>query len=544
MNKEKISLQEIVDLVASSASISKRAAEEFLKVLFSSIEEALLAGEVVKIKNFGTFKLQWNEPRKSVNIQTGEEILLAGYNKVSFTPDAILKDLVNEPFAHLKPVQLEDRDGEMIEDDQTDVALDPLRIFTEQASEIKGLISEIQALSSNKLQNNHEDKSLISNANSDEIESIQLEENDSDEINPEHVNESELVKELEHIKELERVKELEIAKELELANGIEHVKELELAIEFEQNKQLELAKELERVKELERIKELERAKALELAKELDQVKELELAIQLEQAKENELSKVLEQAKELAQAKEQELAKELNKANELEINRLMDKSSVLEKVFEVPFTQSRVTSTSDFKESNANFEPIEDNSTNPFLENAKSRRKSKSWLWIPIALLLLIVSGLTIYLFYTPANNLLKSTFSNWFKPDSNQISETVIVPKDLISADSANFADSLNSKKPVDSLQILFDTPRVYPEFIAMERIHRGSRLTRMAKRYYGTSDFWVYIYEANMNRLHNPDKIPTGTLIHIPKVDPRLIDATNPRCINKARELHDLYVK
>ena len=82
MIKEKISSQEIIDLVASKASVSKRAAEEFLKVMIATVEEALLGGDVVKIKNFGTFKLQWNESRKSVNVQTGEEItLLAGYRE-------------------------------------------------------------------------------------------------------------------------------------------------------------------------------------------------------------------------------------------------------------------------------------------------------------------------------------------------------------------------------------------------------------------------------------------------------------------------------
>jgi nucleoid DNA-binding protein len=121
-------------------------AEDFLKAMISSVEEALLSGEVVKIKNFGTFKLQWNEPRKSVNVQTGEEILLSGYHKVVFTPDAILRDAVNEPFAHLTPVELESENPEPIQE-STEVDLDPLRIFTDQATEIKDLINEIQALS-------------------------------------------------------------------------------------------------------------------------------------------------------------------------------------------------------------------------------------------------------------------------------------------------------------------------------------------------------------------------------------------------------------
>ena len=145
MIKDKISTQEIIDLVASKASVSKRSAEEFLKVMIASIEEALVAGEVVKIKNFGTFKLLWNEPRKSVNIQSKEEIMLAGYYKASFTPDLILRNLVNEPFAHLEPVELNDNSEETIQED-VEIAMDPLRVFTEQASEIKDLISEIQAL--------------------------------------------------------------------------------------------------------------------------------------------------------------------------------------------------------------------------------------------------------------------------------------------------------------------------------------------------------------------------------------------------------------
>jgi hypothetical protein len=99
-------------------------------------------------------------------------------------------------------------------------------------------------------------------------------------------------------------------------------------------------------------------------------------------------------------------------------------------------------------------------------------------------------------------------------------------------------------QEPVDSLQLLFDNPRVYTEFIASEQINAGSRLTIMSKKYYGTKDFWVYIYEANKERIQNPDNIEMGTLIRIPKVDPRLIDASNPRCIQKALELHDEYVK
>ena len=83
----------------------------------------------------------------------------------------------------------------------------------------------------------------------------------------------------------------------------------------------------------------------------------------------------------------------------------------------------------------------------------------------------------------------------------------------------------------------------MYNDFIASERTKAGSRLTIMSKRYYGNKDFWVYIYEANKDKIMNPDNIAVGTLIKIPKLDPRLIDATNPRCLEKARQLHDIYI-
>ncbi len=131
-----------------------------------------------------------------------------------------------------------------------------------------------------------------------------------------------------------------------------------------------------------------------------------------------------------------------------------------------------------------------------------------------------------------------NTVSGWFTPKKEvTTAESVVVPEIEEMTDSV-------AEQPLDSLQILFDTPRVYTEFIASERITSGSRLALISKRYFGHRDFWVYIYEANKERIPNPNEVAIGTLIRIPKIDARLIDANNPRCIEKAKELHDLYVK
>ena len=136
---------------------------------------------------------------------------------------------------------------------------------------------------------------------------------------------------------------------------------------------------------------------------------------------------------------------------------------------------------------------------------------------------------------------MRNTISGWFSPKPKKVAEpeTVVIPKDTTAMDTIpeNIA-------PVDSLQLLFDNPRVYTEYLGTERIHDGSRLTTMSKRYYGSKDFWVYIFEANRENISDPDHIAVGTIIKIPKLDSRLIDVSNERCIQKAKELHDIYVK
>jgi nucleoid DNA-binding protein/nucleoid-associated protein YgaU len=140
MTNDKINIQEIVDLISARLSISKKLIEEFFRVLLPIIEDTLKAGEPVKIKNFGTLKIQWNNPRKSINVNTGEEIIIEGYNKIVFVPEESLKELVNEPLAHLFPIELDETQTEQIPENS------PLRIINEQALEIKNILSEINQL--------------------------------------------------------------------------------------------------------------------------------------------------------------------------------------------------------------------------------------------------------------------------------------------------------------------------------------------------------------------------------------------------------------
>ena len=111
---EKITLQDLINLFSEKQGINKKDAEVFVRTMFELIEEALATEKYVKIRGFGTFKLTEVDSRESVNVNTGERIEIQGHTKISFTPDATMKDLINKPFSHFETVIL--NEGVELED--------------------------------------------------------------------------------------------------------------------------------------------------------------------------------------------------------------------------------------------------------------------------------------------------------------------------------------------------------------------------------------------------------------------------------------------
>jgi nucleoid DNA-binding protein len=351
MSKEKLHTADIAGQLAASLSLNKRVTEDFMKTLIATIEENLLAKDTVKLKGFGTFKLQWNDPRKSVDVNTGDEIIIEGYYKAVFTPDADFKELVNEPYAHLDPILLDDN-VEMSKDNKTedqsvDEATVPLKLFNEQATEIKDILSEINALNGNKEENKKEEEAVV----------------------------------------------------------------------------------------------------------------------------------------------------------------LSEQTI-----------------------------VSDNTT-----MLKTKKKG-------LSVLLMFVVGVIIggALFYMLSYYDLLPELS--VKVDINLPDEPVVETPDAVVmslSDSAQVdTEDVIVMPPVDSLQLLFDEQRVYTEFIATEKVKSGSRLTVISLRHYGVKEFWVYIFEANRDKFSSPDQIVPGTILKIPALNPVLADKDNPRCMDYALKLHDLYLK
>ena len=116
---EKITLQDLVELLSEKNDMTKKNADAFLRCMFDLIEEALTNEKYVKIKGLGTFKLTEVDSRESMNVNTGERIEIQGHTKISFTPDTTMKELINKPFSHFETVIL--NDGVELEDTPFDV---------------------------------------------------------------------------------------------------------------------------------------------------------------------------------------------------------------------------------------------------------------------------------------------------------------------------------------------------------------------------------------------------------------------------------------
>lgn len=114
MNERK-TLQDIINSVAEKHGMEKKDAELFVKGVFDLIEESLATENYVKVKGLGTFKLIEVDSRESVDVNTGIRIEIKGHRKVSFQPDAALKELINRPFSHFEIVQL--NENTVIEDE-------------------------------------------------------------------------------------------------------------------------------------------------------------------------------------------------------------------------------------------------------------------------------------------------------------------------------------------------------------------------------------------------------------------------------------------
>ena len=104
----KTAIQMITSALAKQYKLSVADATAFVDAIFTIVSSELKNGRQVKNKGLGTFKVQSVKPRESVNVNTGERVLIKGHDKITFTPDTAMKELVNKPFSQFETVVIND----------------------------------------------------------------------------------------------------------------------------------------------------------------------------------------------------------------------------------------------------------------------------------------------------------------------------------------------------------------------------------------------------------------------------------------------------
>ena len=154
----KNSLNVLGKKLAEKTGLSQQEAELFIKKMFDVVNEGLQDDKQVKVKWLGTFKVTSVKDRESVDVNTGERIVIDGRDKISFTPDNILKEIVNKPFAQFETVVVNDgvefdeidkkfeAEEQMLENQQTAEAEKPLnanpQVAEAEASDVIDFLDE------------------------------------------------------------------------------------------------------------------------------------------------------------------------------------------------------------------------------------------------------------------------------------------------------------------------------------------------------------------------------------------------------------------
>lgn len=142
MAEKKITIATLRKMLVQQTGMSESKVATFLDAFFPAIVIGLKEDSQVRLNGFGTFKMQTVKPRKSVNVKTGESIIIESYNKVTFAAEATVKQQANADFAHLEPIKIA---SENIGNN----ANDPIKKLGEQAEEIKDILAELGVASMN-----------------------------------------------------------------------------------------------------------------------------------------------------------------------------------------------------------------------------------------------------------------------------------------------------------------------------------------------------------------------------------------------------------
>lgn len=480
---ERLTIQDLIDLLAAKHSMTKKDAEAFVKEFFLLIEQALENEKTVKIKGLGTFKLVDVDSRESVNVNTGERFQIKGHTKVSFTPDTNLRDTINKPFAHFETVVL--NEGTVLEDT-------PM----EESDEEEGAISDTET--------EMIDSEIVGNENAggDIQEEIQPE---APLIEEQPTAEEVAVAE---VPETDADETSQTETEPETVATEEPEAEELPEVETEPESVSEEAPEEESVEEpSEAVLEPDFSPATEEPAE----EQSEETIIEEQKPETETTEAEEEKTVIAEkaevTAEQIIAQELHKANMEPVTPKMQPE----------IEQPKATYTD--KDSN------------------KKEKSAIPYLIATIIIVLLLCGGAILFIYYpdlfsssSDKNVVDMPEVTQPVQPEA-QLSDT-IAHKDTV-AEAVQPQPVVKKEPTAEPVKVESKPAQQQPAASAYSdsasykitgtktkyTIKEGETLTKVSLRFYGTKAMWPYIVKHNPKVIKNPDNVPYGTTIEIPEL-------------------------
>ena len=512
MSKEKITIPEIIDLMVKDKTITKKKADEFIRILISTIEDALLSGDSVKVKGLGTFKPQWNEARRSVDVNTGNEIIIPGFYRVVFAPENDLKESINEPFAHLESVTLpkdEEARNETGDSEEQPVKKSDVNLsfLSTQATEIKEILSDIGAFSVKNTEPVTDDDDTYE------------EEEDVYEATTRVIPEA----------------EQEIAME-------SYSDEIGAGVQSQDNDDFDIIRDVSKLYYGESTETDDKSVPGKLSADYEEIA-LEAEIISEVEKEDTDNAYLSSSSGSEEAAVIEASTDNVVVEEGYSELVGDLDDKTGRKMEHPESSNEVTS------GESDLQPEEKNSKRTILRTS-------------MLIGTLVVIGVGVLLFSPSISRSIKEKKNQekidyiadslenikkvQFIADSvryNLRGDTLVLSETL-----AQSGDPLNPEEnphgATSTVNDIYSNPRLYTEVLATERMVAGSQLTKFARQYYGHSNFWVYIYEANKDKISDPDNVPAGIDVKIPKMDSVLVNPRNKESINYALKLQSEYLK
>lgn len=498
----KISLPELIDQLSRKNNCTKKEAEQFLKEFFSLAADTVIRGENLKINGLGQFRSVWVEPRASVNVRTGEPMEIPGHYKLSFSPDKAMREAVNAPFSCFIPEVLPDDvlTDEAVQADENETADEAEDIFIDDsqrevaetvAEEIPGAAVAGGAADAGA---GYGQQSEVEPAAVAEVAEEPVVEEEPASAHPSH----------------------------ETLMGDATTVDDDAAGDADEESVAKLSED-------------------ELNALADFVLEKIVAETMpDSASRRETPQA---AEETASAAPHAPMSDTSEATAPE------KAGGAPPIIsfggdeEGPAGESVEKCNDEIPTAGAE-EYDEDvyDDCRPSLWDRMQQRPLLTGL-CAVLLLLLVIAGGTLWQLNRRGIT-LGDAWSYYFSSPHIEMStdipeQPLQIPEESESEQKANnLSSSIVTKEKPESLDGVPDVQALPP--LAVHRLSDGDRLTLLALEYYGSKDFWVYIYEENKTVMPNPNRLPVGLEVKIP--DPRKygIDAGSQQSLDKAKKFAD----